>query len=289
MGAINLPSNIQNDDDLDAGVVMSDFQSITQVVNGNLEADSNVSTAAAATQPGSANGEGVAATLARSDHKHLIQGFENLAADPTTANFKGRVYWNTVTTELRYCKSAVGVGTYGTLTPTATELVIHAAEHKDGGHDPLADNTLTEHMFAAKGTIFKETLLATHAQISNTGFSTIVNLSVTTTGLQTLGVYVTIRYTNSDSDPRNCTFRVVDVTASNTTIYMADPIEVKAPGVQTQHSGFFYYTTPATGARTLRVQAGTVTAAGNHVDVLQSDTNFNGETLNTPTISAVIL
>lgn len=287
MGAINLPANIQNDDPLDAGEVMADFQAITQVVNGSLEADSNVSTAAAATQPGSANSEGVAATLSRSDHLHLMQGFENLAFDPTTGNFKGRVYWSTASSALRYCTDATGTGTYAPLTPTAAELVVHAAQHKDGGHDPLADNTLTDHMFAAKGSIFQATLGADHTNINDSGWSNIIDLTtVITTGVQTLGIYVSMRFTNSDSGGHNTGWRVVDVTNSNTTIGASEIIEVTHPNIQTGINGFFYYTTPAAGPRTLRVQASTT--GHNTVDA-KTPTGLQGETVFPPTIQAVIL
>lgn len=287
MGSVNLPANIQNGDPLDAGAVMSDFQAITQVVNGSLEADSNVETAAAVTQPGNANSEGVAATLARSDHKHILQGFENLAADPTTGNFNGRTYWNTATSEVRYCTDATGSGTYGTLSPTAIELIIHAAQHKDGGHDPLADNTLTDHMFAAKGTIFAATLGSDHLNISGSSFSTILDLTtVTTTGQQTLGISMSIRFqTQGGGGTPNAAYILTDVTASNTKIWQSEIVECDA-GVQTECKGFFYYTTPATGARTLRLSAGASTS--NTVNVL-APTAFNSSGVTGPTIQAVIL
>ncbi len=288
MGAAALPFNINNGDPLDATQVMANDQAITQVVNGGLEANTNVSTDTAVTQTGAANGEGTAATLARSDHRHLIQGFENLAADPTTGNFKGRVYWNTVTTTLRYCSDATGVGTFLDLTPTATSLVVHAAQHKDGGHDPLADNTITEHMFAAKGTIFSSTLTADTANFSGTGWTSFGNssdLSVTTTGAQTLGITISLTLQNGSGSNRNAQFRVQDVTASSATIYKSVVVEADI-GVQTQLSGMFFYTTPATGARTLRLQ-GTCSAAG--AVLAQASTSVNTETLKTPTIQAVIL
>ena len=285
MGAINLPSNIQDGDDLEAADVMANFQSITQTANGNLQASSNIQTATAVTQPGNANGEGVAATLARSDHKHIIQSFENLAADPTTGNFAGRVYWNTNTSTFRYCTNPAGSGTFATFTPGAADLVVHAAQHKDGGHDPIADNTITEHMFAKKGNIFSQTLGSDHANISSSTFSTIVDLTtVTTTGQQTLGVAVQLVF-QTNGTTGNAAFKVIDVTASNTTIYMSNVIQIQSGNIQTHASGFFFYTTPAGGARTLRVSAG---AAQSNMSVL-APTGFNSETVKGPTISAVIL
>jgi len=289
MGAVNLPDNIQDGEDLLAGPVMANFQAITQTVNGSLEANANVSTASAVTQPGSTNAEGVAASIARSDHKHLIQGFENLAADPTTGNFKGRVYWNTVTNELRYCEDATGSGTFGSLTPTATELVIHAAQHKDGGHDPLADNTLTDHMFAAKGTIFSVTLGADSASFSGTGWTTIIDLTtITTTGQQTLGIAVQgfLQASGGSGNP-NAALRLVDVTASNTTIWMS-PIQECDAGIQNWVSGYFYYTTPAGGARTIRLQGGATSNVSGGV-IMKQPAGFNTNSVVGPTMQAVIL
>lgn len=289
MGAINLPFNIVNDDPLDASQVMADLQAITQVANGGLEANTNVSTASAVTQPGSANSEGVAATIARSDHLHINQGFENLASDPTTGNFKGRVYWNTATNELRYCTDATGSGTFGSFTPTAAELVIHAAQHKDGGHDPLADNTITDHMLAAKTNIFSATLGADHASISATNWSNIIDLTtVTTTGQQTLGIAMSLRFqTSGGGGSPNAQYRLVDLTASNTTVWTSQSVECDA-GVQTECIGFVYYTVPAAGPRSFRIQAAATTNVSGGVSVLKH-TFVSSETVAGPTIQVVVL
>jgi hypothetical protein len=78
----------------------------------------------------------------------------------------------------------------------------------------------------------------------------------------------------------------VDVTNSNATIYRGDVMEISANAVQTQVDAFFYYSTPATGARTLRVQAGA--SAASAIDV-KAAAGFNTETALPPTIQAVIL
>ncbi len=288
MGAINLPNNIQNDDDLDAGVAMANWQAITQVANGGLEAATNVSTDTAVTQPGSTNSEGTAATLARSDHLHLIQGFENLASDPTTGNFKGRVYWNTATLELRYCTDSSGTGTWASLTPTALELVIHAAQHKDGGHDPLADNTITDHMFAAKTNIWTAMLVSDSANFSGTAWTDIISsIPVTTVTAQTLAISINLRFNNADSSSHNAAFRLVDVTASNTTIYKSDPIQINLNNQQTQITGFFYYSTPiAGGARVFKLQG--AATVGGQIKAL-APTALNSEAFLAPTFQAVIL
>ena len=267
---------------------MANEQAITQVVNGGLEAGTNVSTDTAVTQPGTANAEGVAATLARSDHLHLIQGFENLASDPTTGNFKGRVYWNTAMLELRYCTDSSGTGTWASLTPTATELVIHGAQHALGGHDPLPANVLDETWFKAKTNIFSATLASDSASFSGSAWTTILDLTtVITTTAQTLGVSVNLVLTNTTGTSRNAGFRVVDVTNSNTTIYRSGQIQVNLSNQQTPISAAFYYTTPvAGGTRTLRVQGGA--SVGSAINAV-APTGFNGDSVTGPTIQAVIL
>ena len=109
-------------------------------------------------------------------------------------------------------------------------------------------------------------------------------LSVTTTGIQSLAIYVTLRVRTTNTC--NFSFRVQDTTAANVTIYASDAMQITQTAIQTQISGFFFYTVPATGARTLRVQAGCTQAGA--CDVLAA-VPVNGEAYNTPMIQAVIL
>jgi hypothetical protein len=110
--------------------------------------------------------------------------------------------------------------------------------------------------------------------------------TVATTTAQTLCVSVSLCLTSADSTGRNAQFRVLDVTASNTTIYKSVVVQVDHT-TQTPLTGVFFYTTPiAGGTRTFRVQ-GTCSVAGQVKAV--GDQSVNTEAVNTPTIQAVIL
>jgi hypothetical protein len=141
-------------------------------------------------------------------------------------------------------------------------------------------------MFAAKTNIFSASLASDSANFSGSAWTTVQDLVVSTTAAaQTFAVSVTLCLTSSDSTGRNAQFRVVDVTDSNSTIYKSVVVEVDH-SVQTQLFGMFFYTTPAGGSRTLRVQ-GTCTTAS--VVKASGDASVNTEAVNTPTIQAVIL
>lgn len=291
MGAINLPYQIENGDGLDADTAMANWIQIVNVANGLLEASSNVRVAApSASNAGNANSEGTSASLSRSDHAHVIQGVENVTAAPSIGNFEGRLVFDTSSGQLLMCTDAVAPTFIAVGNLVATDLVAHGAQHKDAGDDPLPDNTLTDHMFAAKANIFTAELTSAHSGISSSSYSTIIDLSVTTTGQQTLGVAVNIRFQNGAAAQRLAAFRVVDVTNSNTTIFKSIQHQLGTSGGGSDAawlSAHFYYTTPATGSRTLRLQAG---ADGATVNVSGSGT-FNGDATAdvTPTLQAVIL
>lgn len=291
MGAINLPYNIQNGDALDADKVMGDLQAIITQANGLLEADNNIQVLAPPnSNVGNANSEGTSAFLSRADHQHVIQGVENVTTLPTTGNFLGRLVYVTSGInigKLMTCTDA-GANTFVAIggAVATSDVPVHAVEHKNGGHDPLADNTITDQMLAGKTNIFSATLGADVNNISGTGWTNIVDLTtVTTTGLQTLGISMSIRFTNSTGTSRNAAYRLVDVTNANTTVWMSEVIQVTNGAVQTECKGFFYYTVPATGARTLRIQAGA--SAASAVNVL-APVAFNTNAVLGPTIQAVI-
>lgn len=298
MPTINLPFNIQDGDDDDAGPVMGNFEAIVSPLNGSLEVGPNVLSAAPPSPiTGKSSLPGVSTAALRSDAQWILQGVENLPDVPSSGNFLGRLVYLTAGTQigkLMMCTSTAGVGTFvGVGNPAAADLVVHGAQHKDGGHDPLPDNTISDHMFAAKGTIFSATLGSDHASISGSGWSNIVDLTtVTTSGLQTLGVYVSLVMSNTTGTSRNAAIRVQDLSGvvgppvATSTIYRSDAVEISANFVQTQVNAFFYYTTPATGLRTLRVQAGCTTASA--VDV-KAPGAFNTEAALPPSIQAVIL
>ena len=294
MGAINLPYQIENGDGLDADKVMADLQAIITQANGLLEADNNVQVLAPPnSNVGNANSEGASAYLSRADHQHVIQGVENVTTLPVTGNFLGRLVYVTSGVnigKLLVCTDA-GANTFapfGGVVGTA-EVPIHAIEHKDGGHDPLADNTITDHMHAAKGTIFAASMAADVSPLSGTGWTNLgTDLAVTTTGIQTLGIAIQVMFqTSGGGGNPNAALRLVDVTAGSTTIWMSSVTECDA-AVQTPMGGFFYYTVPAGGARTLRLQGGASTNVSGGV-IARKPVGFNTETVLGPNIQAVIL
>src|SRR5258706_3748639 len=102
--------------------------------------------------------------------------------------------------------------------------------------------------------------------ISNGGYTTIVDLAVTTTGLQSLLVTTTLRCQNASGANRNVGLRVVDITAGGSPTAGRSVVVTIAPsgGADTVPvSATFLYTTPAGGARTLRLSAGTDGASVN--------------------------
>jgi hypothetical protein len=237
---------------------------------------------------GNTSSPGTSVSALRSDAQFTVQGMENSGSDPASGNFVGREYFNTVTLAKRLCIATAGSGTWVSAgNVAAADLVVHAAQHKDGGHDPLADNTLTDHMFAAKTNIFSASLASDSGNFSGTTWTNIQDLTtVATTTAQTLCVSVSLCLTSADSTGRNAQFRVLDVTASNTTIYKSVVVQVDHT-TQTPLTGVFFYTTPiAGGTRTFRVQ-GTCSVAGQVKAV--GDQSVNTEAVNTPTIQAVIL
>lgn len=280
MAEVNLPFNIKNGDGLDADQVMANDQILAQSINGGLEAGSNVTTAAAVTQVGNANAEGTAATVARSDHTHIIQGVENLTADPTTGNFEGRVFWNTTANVFRYYDGA----TWFDLTPSAASLIVHAAQHKDGGHDPLPDNTITDHMRAARTNVVTASQSADVNGLSTGGFTDLTGLTAvafTTNGIQTLRFDLAFVLQATANAP-NGAVRVIDVTAANTTIWMSPVVQINN-GQQTGVWGSFTYTVPVAGARTFKFQAG----AGATANALAPVT-FHTETVKGPSVTITV-
>jgi hypothetical protein len=190
VGLVALPYDPQPHEIDDITQVNANLAAILAAVNGGLDATNIVTGAPPNPLDGNTPGIGVLAALARADHGHVIQGMERLSADPTTGNEVGREYFNTVTLEKRLCINDAGAGTWVTNgNPTAAELVIHAAQHKDGGHDPLPDGILTDHMKAAR-TVFSASQAADVNAISTTGYTTVASLSVTTVGAQTLLILV---------------------------------------------------------------------------------------------------
>jgi hypothetical protein len=106
VGQITIPNRPAGSATRVIAAILADFDAILAQANGNLQADVNVAVAAAAAQDGNANAEGVSSSLARADHKHLIQGVERRAANPASDHFVGRVYFNTTSNRLIVCTDA---------------------------------------------------------------------------------------------------------------------------------------------------------------------------------------
>ncbi len=113
MAAITIPNRPLGSDTRVIAQILADFDAILAQANGNLESSTNVKVGVSgSTLDGNASAEGSSSSLARADHTHMIQGVERRAADPTTSNFVGRLYFNTTTERLMYCIDTGGSGTF---------------------------------------------------------------------------------------------------------------------------------------------------------------------------------
>lgn len=257
MTAINLPYNIQNGGPLDADQVMANLNAITTIANGLLEADTNILVNAPPNSNiGSVNDEGTSAYLSRADHAHIIQGVEQVAALPTSGNFLGRLVYGTAGTiinKLLMCTDA-GVPTFTVFgNPAGADVAIHATEHKDGGHDPLPDGILTDHMKAAR-VIQSVAQGGTSADFSTSTWTNLIDLTtVATTGIQTLLIFVQGRIKNSNASANNWRLRIQDITAASAVIWETGLTDLGTGNAQ-DICFMFPYTVPAGGTRTLRLQ-----------------------------------
>jgi hypothetical protein len=280
---------INVDDDLDPAVVDANFSAILSELNGNLQAITNIQIASAVAITGNQNLAGTSASLAASDHQHIVRGVENLTTNPTSGNFAGRIWYDTTTKQWKGISDLSGPTIKVLGNESATDLVQHASQHVDGAADQLADTSIAERSMKAR-TIAAATLAANVGPFTPATWTTIVDLSVTTTGIQTLAVDVNVYIQNSEAQNRQVGLRVVDVTASNTTIWRSSGVQqMGATGSGSDQMALtagFKYTVPATGARTLRVQA--FGPSGTNLSAVKS-ANIGGDLLVPPTIMAVII
>src|SRR6476469_2802518 len=132
----------------DADQVQADVAQIISAVNGNLEAGVNVMAGPSRAIDGDNSNPGGSNLVSRSDHTHTVRGVETLTADP--APKVGRLYYNTVTNQLRMC-ILVAPATWITVgNLAATDLPAHASRHASGGADPLSANSVAETMLKAR-------------------------------------------------------------------------------------------------------------------------------------------
>jgi hypothetical protein len=107
MANISLPNRPVGSDTRVIAQLLADFDAILAQANGNLQASTNVKVGIAASAlDGNTAAEGSSDSLARADHKHLIQGVERLAAQPGSGHFVGRLYFNTTTVKHMLCIEA---------------------------------------------------------------------------------------------------------------------------------------------------------------------------------------
>jgi len=133
LSTLTFPFSFSSGTLADANQVNSDFAAVATVVNGNLEASTNVKVAAPIAQTSAAIAAGSSLSLARADHAHTIQCTEQLAANPSTGNFIGRRYFNTSTLKEMLCIATGGSGTWVVMANySSADLPAHASNHTTG-------------------------------------------------------------------------------------------------------------------------------------------------------------
>lgn len=204
----------------DIAQIIADFDQILNVINGLLEADINVQADGPVTVKGNANTAGSSSALARSDHQHIVQGVENVAALPTTGNFLGRKVFLTTDNKHYSCTDTADTGTWEPYSNLdAADVPAHASRHGDGGADEIPVNGIAEDMLKAR-TIVEGLATGNITPPANT-WSAIATLTVTTENAQTVDIYVFVRATNGAGSARNVGVRVRDLTADpDDTIHM---------------------------------------------------------------------
>lgn len=180
------------------------------------------------------------------------------------------------------------------MSGTTTLLAIPYPELTDDPDVPADMQALAEGVEAAitAGTKAFDTITLGTADVgplSGSAYTLVQDLTVTTIGAQTLLVCVQAKIRN-DGAATSAAMRVKDMTAGGTpTIWRSQSQPLAGTGgVDSVSFGFaFLYTTPAGGARTLRLAASAGT--GGQVYVAAGAAGFNSETFVPPAISAVIL
>lgn len=179
MSVLTIPNTLVHDTLADAAAVMGNFNAIPTVVNGNLESSTNVKVAVPIAQTSAAIAQGSSVSLARADHAHVIQGFEQLTSDPTTGNFVGRCYNNTSTLKIRQCIATGGSGTWITIgNLTAADLPAHASNHTTGSdqlNPPMCLATRTATQSITNNTATAVLFNATDLSDTDTMHDTVTN------------------------------------------------------------------------------------------------------------------
>lgn len=290
MARIILPENIQDRDPLDPARVMADFRAIVAETEGKLQAAVNVEVGSPADLDGYTSTPGSGTGLARANHMHVVRGVEHLAADPTTGNFIGREFFNTITGKKRLCIDAAGVGTFVTLGPLAAdELAVHASRHASGGADALPNVSVSglmltrSRVYAALGSLIAN--LSTGAYPATTVIA--MTLAAAPNAAQNALIMGQIRFNNQGGAATNVSFRVRDTT-NNVTIMRSGDLSIGAStGLNLRAQPFVIpYTLPARvdGLTAIEIQARADVA---NVQVSQSVTS-GGDTGDVTWIAGVV-
>lgn len=209
MSQIVLPFTFTPDTDANADEVMADLNAILGVANGSLEAGVNVR-AGTAGAISSGSSEGSSGFVARNDHTHSVQGVERLTGDPTSGNFVGREYFNTVTLQKRLCVALGAPDSWiTTANIAASDLPNHATRHGTGGADPLPANSVAQSMFAAR-TIYAAVPSADVAPSANAWTDVAIGLAVTVVGTQLATIHVNALCQNTAANSPTVGLRVLD-------------------------------------------------------------------------------
>ena len=277
-------TTINTGDSLDPAVVDANFNSILNELNGNLIAITNIQIGAPGSMTGKDSLAGSGPNMAAADHTHIVQGVENLSTTPTAGNFEGRVWYDTSTHQHKMISDLSGPTVKVMSNPAATDLVAHAAQHADGAADQLSDTSIAERSMKSR-TIATATMASNVGPLTVSTWTTIIDCSVTTTGVQTLSVTASGYFVNASGvNSPSCYLRVLDHTNSDATIFLSPATKI-GPNLEDYLRYTFYYTVPSGGARTLRLQAAT---GATGITVTKPGTIFTDTTIQ-PNIEAVIL
>ena len=123
MPTIPEPFAIVNGQTADGDQLEADLAIIRTICNGQLEAGVNVQAGSSgAALTGNSSTGGSSGFVSRSDHQHLVRGFEQATSDPSTGLFDGRTYYDTTNHRVRTCVPATAPATSRTAQSAASDV-----------------------------------------------------------------------------------------------------------------------------------------------------------------------
>lgn len=283
MTTIPEPFAIVNGQLADGDQLEADLAIVRSICNGQLEMGVNVQAGTSGTAlTGNSSSGGSSGFGSRADHQHVVRGFEQFAADPSSGNFVGRHYFDTTNNRIRLCIATPGTWvTVGNLA--ASDLPIHSSRHATGGADPLPSNSISETMFAAR-TIFQGVPSADIPIGANAWNDVVTGLAVTITTSQVAWLVVNCAYHNtSGSVSPVVTVRVVD--GSSTVLWQSGGKQMSTSGANNdqQHESAVY-PVALSASPTLRLQ---VNGSLSGVEVRKTQTS-NGSAFAVTSLSVVV-